>query len=235
MYFKILIVGAAVLFLFRILSFLKKTLPFSKKVKHYTGFLLPVVELLSWFGFGIWCLHHIYDEEAFSILIIIGVLTILLMAPAWFLVRDFLHGMILKIQRKIELDTTIEIGDIKGVIVKAEYFTFDIKTKNGNIDTIPYNKIRSKIITKNAGNIHLEKQFLSFQIPLYNDINKIIPELKQTLINAPWVAASQEPIINIINRDASNMSVEAIVHVIKKEHADKIVQYVKQNFTAELS
>jgi len=233
MYFKILIFGAGILLLFRILSYLNKILPFTKKFKHYSGFLLPIFELASWLGYAIWCLRHIYEAEAYTTLIILGILIVLLFAPAWFLIRDFLHGMLLKIQRKIEIDTKIEIGDLKGVIVKTDYFTFDIKTGDGNIDTIPYNKIRSEIITKNAANIHLEKQLLSFKIPAKNNINKTIPELKNILVNAPWVAASQEPIIKVFSSKTENYKVEAIVYVLKKEHTEKIVDYVNKNFNSK--
>jgi len=250
MYFTIVIVGIIILLLFRALSYINKIMPFSKKTKHHSGYILPIVELIAWIGFAIWCLRLIYEFEAFTTLIILGIIIVLLMAPAWFLVRDFLYGMLLKIQRKIEIDAKIEIGDLKGVIVKTDYFTFDVKTKNGDIDTIPYNKIvktkngdidtipynkiRSEIITKNAANIHLEKQLISFKIPSKTDINRIIIELKTTIINAPWVAGSQEPIINVISSETGNYVIEAIVYVLKKEHAEKIVEYVERNFILKL-
>jgi len=234
MYFKFLIVAICVLLLFRVLSYLNKILPFPKKVKHYSGYILPVVELVAWLGYAIWCLRLIYEAGAYTTLIILVILIVLILAPAGFLVRDFLHGMLLKMQRKIEIDTKIEIGDLKGVIVKTDYFTFDIKTKNGNVDTIPYNKIRSEVISKNAGNIHLEKQLISFHIPSKQDVNRLIPGLKSTLLNAPWVAASQEPIINSVSGDTGNYAIETIVYVLKKEHVEKIVEYVERNFILKL-
>ena len=230
MYFKILIFATGILLMFRALSYLNKLLPLPKKAKHYTGYLLPIIELISWMGFAIWCLHFIFEEEAFSILIVLGILIILLLTPTWFLARDFLYGMFLKIQRKIELDSKIEIGDLKGVIVKTEYFTFDIKTENGNIHTVPYNKIRSEIIIKNVVNTHLEKQLITFNIPSNHDTNKIVGELKNTLINSPWVAASQDPIINNVRVENSNAIIEVVVYMLKKEHTEKIVKWVKQNF-----
>lgn len=235
MYLKIIIYGTGILLLFRILSFLNKILPLSRKVKHFSGYLLPIIELASWLGFVIWFLRYIYEAEAFTTLIILGVVIVMLIAPVWFLLRDFLHGMFLKIQRKIEIGSRIEIGELKGVIVKTDYFTFDIKIKNGDIDTIPYNKIRSEIITKNAANIHLEKQLITFNIPGNQDVKKILPQLKTTLINAPWVAVSQEPIINNIRSEANISVVEVIVYILKKEYAEKITEYVKKNFIDKLS
>lgn len=234
MYFKIILVGISVFFAFRALSHLKKILPFSHKIKHYTGFILPVIELLSWLWFVLWCLHLIYQAEAYTTLIVFGVLIVLLFAPAWFLVRDFFHGLLLKIQRKIETDIKIEIGNLKGVIVKADYFTFDIKTGDGNIKTIPYNKIRSEIVSKNAANNNLEKVAISFQIQSKQDIVQIKAGLKSALINAPWAAATQDPIINVNHEVAGNYAIEAIVYVLKIEHTEKIKEYVKQDFITEL-
>ncbi|GAB1451127.1 hypothetical protein MASR2M47_11830 [Draconibacterium sp.] len=235
MYFKIILIGIAVFLLFRVLSHLKKILPFSHKIKHYASFILPVIELLSWLWFVLWCLHLIYRAEAYTTLIVFGVFIVLLFAPAWFLVRDFFFGLLLKIQRKIETDSKIEIGILKGVIVKADYFTFDIKTGDGNIKTIPYNKIRSEIVSKNAANNNLEKVAILFQIQSEHDIGQITAGLKSALINAPWAAATQDPIINIKHQVAGNYDIEAIVYVLKNEHTEKIRKYVKQNFIAELS
>lgn len=217
---------------FRILSYLKKILPFSKNVKHFTGFILPVVELISWLGFVLWCLHLIYEAEAYSTLIVFGIIIVLFFAPAWFFVRDFLHGLQLKVQRKIEIDSKIEIGDLKGVVLKADYFTFDIKTEDGNIHTVPYNKIRSEIISKNASNIHLQKHSISFKIQSNQDMGLIIQNLKLTLINAPWVPASNEPTINLVAAETGNYLVEIIVYILKKEHGEMIKKYVRQNFIA---
>lgn len=234
MYFKILFYAIAIFLFFRVLSYLRKILPFSKKVKHYSGYILPVVELVSWLGFLIWCLHLIYEAEAYPTLIVLGVLIVLLLAPTWFLVRDFLHGLLLKIQRKIEIDSKIEIGELNGTIVKTDYFTFDIKTDNGNIKTIPYNKIRDEIISKNEANDNLEKQSLSFHIQSKQNINQILAGMKTTLINAPWVAGTQEPTIKIISSEKDNHLFEAVVYVLQKDHAGKIEEYVKQNFLTKI-
>ncbi len=234
MYFKIVLAGITVFLVFRMLSFVVKTFPFPIKVKHFSGYMLPLAELLSWLGFALWCLHLIYYAEAYSTLIVFGALIVLIIAPAWFLIRDFLYGLLLKMQGKIEIDSKIEIGDLKGITTKADYFTFELKTKEGNNITIPYNKVRSEVITKSAANIYLEKQFISFQISSRNDGNKLKTQLKKILINAPWVAASQEPLIESVNYDGTHYTIDAIVYVLKKEHVENIKDYVSKNFDSEV-
>jgi len=235
MYFRILLLSIAILLIFRILSYLQKNLPLTKKIKHYSGFMLPVIEIIFWLGFLIWCLHLVYEAEAFPTLIFLGVIIVLLLAPVWFLMRDFLHGLILKIQRKIEIDSKIEIGGLKGKIVKTDYFTFDIKTEDGNIKTIPFNKIRAEIISKNSANNNLERQELLFQIHSEQDIKQILEGLKTTLINAPWVAATQEPSLKVTSNNSGLYLIETVFYTLKKEHVSRIDAYVKTNFIAKIS
>lgn len=234
MYLTLVILAVGILLLFRFFSFLNRIIPFSNEFKYYSGIILPVVELATWLGFVIWSMRIIYEQQAYTTLIIFGILVLLIIVPAWFLVRDFLFGMLLKIQRKIEPGNRIEIGDIKGVILKIDYFTFDVKTEEGDIDTIPYNKIRTKVISKISENKNLEKQLITFRFPTTQDINKIIPELKTTLINAPWVVTSQEPIIRSVLEESGKNRVDVFVYMMKKEHADKITEYVNQTLISKI-
>jgi hypothetical protein len=157
----------------------------STELKHYITVVLPIAELLSWIGFIVWCIRMIYESGAYAVLIVLSVIILLLVIPSWFLIRDLIFGMLLVIQRKIELNTQIEIGHMMGKIVKIDYFTFDVKSKTGNIETIPYSKIRSKIISKSGENINLEKQLISFTIPARKNMDESLEQLKITLLNSP--------------------------------------------------
>ena len=229
MYLRILLFATGILLMFRALAHLNRLLPLSKRLKHITGYVLPAIEIVSWIGFAIWSLHIVYDAEAYYILIVIGILIVLLLIPIWFLARDFLYGMFLKIQRKIEVDSKIETNEFEGIVTKTDYFTFDVRSPNGNIKTIPYNKIRSEIITKNTANINLLKQQLIFTFSQPGDEDVLIKNLKTALINVPWIAASQLPIIDNIKIENNNMVIQVNVWILDKKHTKKIVDWVYQN------
>lgn len=231
MYTRIIILGIAILIVYRILSFLSKRIPLSTELQHYLNIILPVAELLSWFGFAVWCIRFLYESEAYAILITISVVLLLLIIPSWFLIRDFIFGVLLIFQRKIEINTRIEIGNISGKIVKIGYFTFDIKSKDGSIDTIPYSKIRSEVITKSSENINLEKELLHFSLPATGNIDHTLERLKVTLMNSPWVAASQQPIIKNILHENEKHVIEVYVYLLKKEYIEKIRDFVHTSYS----
>ena len=230
MYVKLVILAVGLFLFFRILTFLNKILPFSKEGKHMAGIVLPLTELVFWLGLVIWSTRVVYESGAYTTLIVFGVLVLVFIVPAWFLIRDFLFGMLLKIQRKIDLKTKIEVGNITGEVVKIGLFSFDIKSKSGNIDTIPYNKIRLRIISKSGDNIYLEKQLLQFNLPLTFNLSTTEEKLKTTLLNPPWVASSQQPIINNISVAGNQYNIDVFVYLLNKGNAEKIREYVIKNF-----
>jgi hypothetical protein len=226
MYITIVSVGLGIFLLFRVLVFLNKVMPFPKRFKQLSASILPAAELIVWFGFVVWFIRLFYKAYDYTALIVIGVVAVLLMVPIWFLIKDFIFGLILKLQRKLLVDTMIEIEEIKGVVLEAGHLSFDIRTPDGKIDTIPYNKVISKVISKQGTNINLDNKLISFRFKAGEDKNIMLSRLKSSLVNAPWVAASQEPIIKEVQLLNGEYQVDVVVYFLKKEHADRIKDYV---------
>ncbi len=226
MYIDIVLAAITVFLFFRGLTLLIKILPFSRGTKLYTRYIMPVVELVLWVGFIMWTVRLMYEAYNITALIVAATLTVLFIVPMWLLIRDFLNGVIMKVQRKIDKGNTIEIEGIKGVVIKAGHLSFDIRTKDGSIKTIPYNKVMSRIISKQGSNVNLDSRVISFRINSSHDIESAIAGLKVTLTNAPWVAASQEPIINDIRQEAGEYIVDVVVYILKHEHVRQIKDYV---------
>jgi hypothetical protein len=230
MYITILLAALGIFLLFRVLTFLNKSLPLSKRIKLYLGYLLPVAEFVFWLGFFIWAVRSLYAAYDVVALIIIITLLALLAAPAWFLLRDFIYGIIIKFQQKIETDSAIEIEDIKGIVIRTGLLGFDIKTSDGNINNIPYNKIIGKIITRHGSNIHLDSHLIHLCIKSSVNIKEFMPKLKTTLLNAPWVASSQEPIIKNIEQQNESYLIDVVVYTIDETHVERIRDYIMQRF-----
>lgn len=226
MYIKILIYAFIVFLFFRAFNFLYRKLPFSLNLKHYIGYLLPVAELIAWVGFVIWCVTALYSRSSYNALILLGILFVLLVVPLWFLLRDFLFGIVLKIQRKIDVGGRIQIEHWQGIVVKAGHFSFDIKTPSGNVDTIPYNKVRSKIISTSGSNVNLQKHLISFDLRDTHQLAVSVDDLKTLLINAPWVAESQAPIIHKVSTENGITTVDFFIYTLSDQYVEKIKNYV---------
>jgi hypothetical protein len=232
---KIIFTAIIILLGFRAIYLLQKAIPYSKKLKHHLGYIIPVLELFAWFGFILWCISYIYDTKNYLGLIVFGIILILISIPTFFLLRDFLFGVYLKIQRKIDVGRFIEFGEFNGQIEEAGHFNIDLKNVRGDIITVPYSKIRTRIILKHSTNSNLLKQKLVLNFPESVDIQKLIPEIEKTIWNTPWSASSQKPIIQDVKFGNGGYMIEVYVFTIKKEHAEFIRKFIHESLAQENS
>jgi len=218
---------------FRFLNYIQKIIPYAKSIKHHIAYLVPILELVVWIVYAMWCLEAMYRIENYSGLIMISFILVLFAIPARFLMRDFLNGIFLKVQRKIDVGDYIQLEGIEGKIKHAGHFRLEIQTQQGDIRAIPYGLIGLGIISKPGNNLNLNKRLLVFRLPDSFNIEMLLPELEKALMNTPWVAVSQPPIIETVTHENGEHIIEVLVFTLKKEHSDKISKMVEKNFRSD--
>lgn len=223
-----IIIALALFFAFRVIYLVKNKLPISEKSKQIFSYMLPVFELLLWVSFVLWISWKIYISKNYFALISIGIVFVLFFVPITILIRDFISGVILKLQNKINEGNYIEIEDIKGNIKNAGHFRIDIKDNQGNIGSIPYYTIRSKIIKKQSDNLFLEKIHLTIEVTGEKRVNEVIPEVKRKILNTPWVAVSQEPIVEEVKPENGHTKITFGIYTLNKLFEENIREVLEE-------
>ena len=219
---KIFIVALMIFVAFRLVFFVKNRVDISVKIKRHLAYMLPIAELFIWLGFMIWAARLIYLAQNYFTLIAVSVFTLILSIPLYVILRDFVVGNILKIQNKVSEGVFIEIEEIKGRIKKAGYLRLDLEDEHGNINSIPYNNIRSKIISQNSINQNLAKVLLRFSFPENTKVNYITPILIRQILNTPWAAVSQTPIIEKAINENGQLIIEVGAYALDKSYGENI-------------
>ncbi len=230
---KILIVALMIFIAFRLVFFVKNRVGISIKIKRHLAYMLPFVELFIWLGFVIWAARLIYLAQNYFTLIAAGSILLILSIPLYAILRDFVVGNILKIQNKVSEGVFIEIEEIKGRIKRAGYLRLDIEDDRGNINSIPYNNIRSKIISQNSTNQNLAKVVLRFSFPETTKVNYITPILKRQILNTPWAAVSQTPIIEKTISENGQLIIEVGAYTLDKLYGENIKNSVAELWASE--
>jgi len=224
-----MILTAVIIFIgFRLLNLITKWVGNKPTFQHHVSYLLPVLELFSWVTFLWWWIKCLIIAQLYNLLMLISILILIAAVPAFYLLRDFIFGIYLKIQRKITIGNHVVFSDLEGSIVKAGPFGIDLVDKYNDLKTIPYSKIRTKIITKQVSNSHLHKQIITFQLPATNATNQHLAQLLKCIINTPWQAASIVPTIENRTTHDDKVNLEIAVFVLKKDHAYKINDLVSR-------
>ena len=214
---------------FRILIFILKRIGFTRGFRHHLDYMLSIFELVVWFAFLTWVINLVYESKNHYVLVFFGIVLALLIVPAFILLRDFVFGVFLKAQKKVVEGTFIELGDIKGEIVKAGEFFLNIEDKLGNIKSIGYYKVSTRVISIAGENQHLERLVLDFHFPVQNKVNECVEKLNYHLLNTPWIVASKDPMVESISTEAEKTVIRMVVFVINMAYKENILEMVNKN------
>jgi hypothetical protein len=225
---RIFTIGLLLFAGFRLLVFMVRKISFPKRIRHHLNYILSILELIVWFAFLTWVIKLVYESKDRYILVFVAVAFILLLVPAFILLRDFIFGVFLKAQNKIIEGSFIDLGDIKGEIVKAGQFFLNIEEKPGNIKSLGYYKVNSRVISLSGDKHQLERLVLEFSFPLSHKINELVEKLNYQLLNAPWIAASKAPIVESIDSEGERTIIRMAVFVIDLSYKESILELVNQ-------
>jgi hypothetical protein len=225
---KFILVAVFLFLAFRVAHVLHRFFNYQKIIKYHMNYLIPLAELIAWLAFWIWIVAHFYLNNNNKILVLIAITFALIAVPAFFLLRNFIFGVYLKIQGKFDKGDAIEFDDFEGEIIKLGNFNIEIKDAQGDIKSIPYSKIKSDIFTKHGANSNLKKQVLTFRFTKSLTINSLQKELLKQIMNSPWVAISQPPFIERIKTEETSHIIEVVVFTLKNEHVGYIQEMVEK-------
>jgi len=222
MFLEFFILAIVIFIGFRIVNFITWRFKLYFNLKDHLLHIVPVIELLTWIAYAIWIAKVIYDANHNFALISIGIFFVLTAFPLFILIRDFVIGVLLKLQNKIVEGADIDIEDIKGVVKEAGYLRFDIEDRHGNITSIPYHYIYAKRISRSGNNHHLEKVTIHFEFLENSKSKDLIERLKKEVLNTPWVALSEPPVIENTNVENGKIMVDVRVFLLDKTNAENV-------------
>lgn len=230
MILKLLIIGLIIFFSFRLVDLILEKTNFSKKILHHLEYIIPSLELLVWMAFVSWVVLSAFQNQRYYILFFLALSFILLIVPAFILVRDLVFGIFLKVSNKIGEGTIIETDGVKGTIVKTALFYIDLEDDQGSLKSIGYYRLKSKEISILGENHELEKIDIEFRLPIKGSVNEMLDQLNYQLLCSPWVAASILPIIEKIEESKESLYVKVGIYTIHKKYEDAIKAMVNKQW-----
>lgn len=214
---------------FRLMFTLHNSLRYPKRIKLHINYLLPLFELLIYVSFALWIVNYYYERGNYQSLIVLSLVFLILVIPVFFLLRDFIFGIYLKIQRKVEEGQYISVDNLEGTISRAGFFNLEIKDDQDGVFSLPYNKIRNKIILRQGHNTNLVKQVLTFSFLTKTSSFEAKKLLIHQALNAPWVAVSKSPFIEAKRELNNGLEIDLAIYTLSDTHADLTRLMIQKN------
>ncbi len=200
--------GILLFLLFRMLNRVSNALIKKKFYRSGTMSLLPVIELASWVAYAFWGIYVVFYGHLYYDFIVGIMAVFIIFGLAWFVFRDFLAGVLIKIEQAIDTGKYIKTPFAEGRIIKMGTLSLEIANEAGETIKIPYSRLSKESIVIPPD----EEDSLPYQIYIAlhktKSPEKIRDRVYAELIAMPWII-SPEPVVNVLK----NMQGEWELHI----------------------
>lgn len=227
----VLIIGIAVYFLLKVITTANSYL--LKKYTKWTHKLnfIPALEFITWLIFIFWAIDYLFKNKMYYQYLVISIVIIVVGFLAWFVVKDFIAGIVFKVQNDLQENNNIQFGKITGIIKSQHLTHMKVETGTGQIIKIPYSRLNQEVISEISDSTSFEE--FKFKVNTNKTLSKQDTEenIRFLVINSPWSNFNKSPVIKLISDNENNYTFDILVNALNHKH----MRLIEKSITEQLS
>jgi small-conductance mechanosensitive channel len=222
--------GLGLFTFFRLSSRFAGSLVMKRKSLKFILRILPFVEFLAWTVFALWMLKTFLSEwEGYSLLTT-AIITIVILTIAWYFLRDFIAGIIMKAENAFTLNQQMNTPEISGTIKKIGYRSLEVECESGQFSKVPYSRLSGQIFSIQAPAETMLAHELVLQLPASQNIEDVKEQIVKELLLLPWVSVNHDPVIKTIQESGETITLKISYHTSNDNMASDINQHIRKRF-----
>lgn len=215
----IVILGFGLFFAMQLIHRMARMIPGDSRWRDLLLRSLPLAEFVVWITFAFWAAANVFAGLPIGGLVQSVMAVVLVAVLGWYVLRDFLNGILLKSENDFRKGQFIKTSFVSGRILSLGYRALQLETDKGEKVRIPYSRLAEGVITRPPQKGQSHTHMLSLAIQPDQERPLLTAEVLRELVNMPWVIAEDDPAANL-NQDAEGKPLlEIKFSVIKEEHA----------------
>lgn len=187
--FWLAILGVSLYAIFYVIEEMVIKLVKNRRARTSASWYFPIIKGIVWLLFVVFSTYQLIYSNLWIGLAIVMVLTV----ASWTFIRNYIMGLVLRMQGNFYPDQRVSYGAIEGVIKRFITTNMEIETDDGEIVVVPYSEFGSRLVRKPTLAKGLRQ--LSIQVP--NKKGLSLPEVNSLVYNCPFIATSIEPKVSI--------------------------------------
>lgn len=215
----IVFLGFALFFAMQLINRMALLIPGESRWRNLLLRSLPLAELVVWLTFAFWAAAIVFDALPYRGIVQSAMALVLVVALGWYVLRDFLSGVLLKSESGFSKGQSIKTGFVSGKITAVGYRTLLIETEKGEKVRVPFSKLGDAIISTPPQKGQSHSHMLRFLVPEGSSRGSLPAKVSKTLLNMPWIIAEEEPTVNFVHDAEGQLMLEVKFSVLKEEHA----------------
>lgn len=190
----------------------------NKRKQSMAGIYIPIGIDIIWIVFF---LYSIYELASINLIISMFISGLVLLA-SWSNIKDFIQGIIFRLQEGNITGQRIKIGDFSGEVITLRNTKIDLQVENGEIVQYPYSKLSNQIIGISTSVKHFKYCTFSVSVPLADGIEETKNQIVTQILNIPWIVSTMKIETEIIDLDSEKVHVKIKAYTLDEKFIPKI-------------
>ncbi len=227
----VVLIGISVFVLLKVINTLyiyvnKKYTKWTRKFNF-----IPALEFITWLIFIFWAIDYLFKSKMYYQYLVISIVIIVVVFLAWFVVKDFIAGIVFKVQNDIKSDNNIQFGKISGTIKSQHLTHMKVETTSGQVVKIPYSRLNQEVISEISDSKTAEE--FKFQVTTDRTLSKqdTNENIRFMVINSPWSNINKSPVIKLTSENENTYTFDIMVNALNHKHMRLIEKSVSEQFS----
>ena len=190
--------------------------------------LIPAIELIVWLFFIFWAVDYLFKNKLYYQYLVISIVIIVVIFLAWFVAKDFIAGIVFKVQNDLQINSKIQLGKITGNIKSQHLTHIKVKTTSGQMVKIPYSRLNQEIISEISDSTTIEEYKFQLQVEKTRSKQETEEYIKFLIINSPWSNFNKKQIIKVIFEDETTFTFEVLVNALNNKHSRQLEKSIME-------
>ncbi|MFA5713163.1 MAG: mechanosensitive ion channel domain-containing protein [Bacteroidales bacterium] len=194
----------------------------------------PLFEGVVWLLFFLAIALNANSRALFSSRMSVAATAALLLLFGWYFLRDYIAGLIIKVESGFEPGLQIKVNSFQGSIAKVGYRSITLLLPQSEQITIPYSTIGSYSIT--SVNQALERQEHHIELHFHSHLepSQLSRMVKKRVLELPWITGEQDFKVELSSPAKGSYLLEVTLYTTSTDIALKsksaIATYIDEEF-----
>jgi len=225
----IIVLAALLWFALRFAKNMLMRLIHTMKIRRGISTYFPLFESVLWLLFLLWTVQVLFqDLEGYRIALLLCFFLVV-GSLFWFLGRDMIAGLVLRIQDSFDVDQEISIGEAHGTIVTVGSTVLRIQQDDGGIVTLPYSHIAREVrINRKHGPELSSSHSFPVRIGKHASVSVAGETIRRLIVNSTWCSLTKHPRVDLSSETETAFVFNVVAFSLGRESTETIRSYVEQ-------
>ncbi|MBN2349605.1 MAG: mechanosensitive ion channel [Bacteroidales bacterium] len=226
----VLVIVTATYFVLKFLQVVIKR--FGKKyfILKTVGRMLPLIVSVTWVVIVFWSANYLFNEKSYYKLVIICMIVILSVLIGWFFIKDFIAGVIFRVQNNYAEGDHVQFGEVAGRVESLYLTHISLQTQEGRLVKVPYSRLGSEIISQKTESKTFEKNSFILKTRKTESVTSTEESIRNILMTSPWRISNTQPNIKFVGEDDLSFHYNILVQVRNQKHLDYLAEALDKRF-----